>query len=76
MTTIKCNYKPLLKWIKHNPKVRTLSTFANDVGFKNVQNLTYYIYKEKFMSKELIAKIKDVYQFNDKEIDLFFYSVK
>lgn len=76
MTTIKCNYKPLVDWIKNNPKIRTISNFAFEVGFKNVQNFTYYIYHERFMNKELIAKIKDIYNLTDRQVNLFFYSVK
>lgn len=75
MDTLKCDYKHLIKWIKHNPRVRSFTNFANDLGF-SVQRVHYHIANETFMTKAIIDRAVEVYHFDEKQIDKFFYTSK
>ena len=75
METIKCNYKYLVKWLRHNPKIRTFTEFANAMGY-SVQRIHYNISKESFMNKEIIEKAKTTFNLTDEQVERFFYTKK
>ena len=75
MRTLQCDYTELINWIETNPKVRTFTNFATEMGF-SVQRIHYHIAHNTFMPKIVINKAKKTYHFTDEEIDKFFYTPK
>ena len=69
------NYKHLIKWIYHNPRVVNINRFCIEINYKP-QNMHYYLDNKKPMPKEIVEKVKNVFSLSDEQIDKFFYLVK
>ena len=69
------NYKLLLKWIKTNPEVRTITNFCKGVQ-KNKAICSYYIHNKRPFKVDIIDAYCKKYGFTDKQRQDFFYNAK
>lgn len=68
------DYTQLVKWIEKNPRVQTLQEFSN--GVQSKQALNYYLNTGAKMKPSIIASYVLKYDFNEKQIDKFFFKTK
>jgi len=71
---MKMNYKQLIKWIYHNPRIVNINRLCVEADIKP-QHFHYYIDNNIPMPKYLIQKVQVAFNLTDEEVNRFFYLV-